>query len=83
MGSVIASTINPQGRTEASDVTFPQIGTFTASPQCYCFGENTTYKGLVSGLTAGSKAQQGVKEYLRCSRSARCSNTTHSRGGGR
>lgn len=83
VGSIIASTINPQGRAESSDVTFPQIGTFTASPQCYCFGENTTYKGLVSGLTAGSKAQQGVKEYLRCSRSARCSNTTHSRGGGR
>ena len=83
MGSIIASTINPRGRAESSDVTFPQIGTFTASPQCYCFGENTIYKGLASGLTAGSKAQQGVKEYLRCSRSARCSTTTHSRGGGR
>ena len=41
VGSIIASTINPQGRAESSDVTFPQIGTFTASPQCYCFGENT------------------------------------------
>lgn len=78
IGYLLKSDIVIGDRAESGDVAFPQIGTFAASQRCYCFGESTIYKELASELAAGSKAQQGVKEYLRCSRLSRCSSTTHS-----
>lgn len=78
IGCLLKSDIVIGDRTESGDVAFPQIGAFAVSQRYYCFGESTIYKELASELAAGSKAQQGVKEYLRCSRLSRCSSTIHS-----
>lgn len=83
IGSVIEATLAPMGRAEGQSVDFPRIGSFAASPACFCFGENTIYRGLPSALEAVAQTRRGVMEYMRCSDTARCSNIIQTKGGAR
>lgn len=80
-GYLLASKVTAQGGKDSGDVQFPKSGTFTASEEFYHFGNYTIYEGLASDIAAISGAESGVKEYLRCSDTARCSSTTQMRGG--
>lgn len=80
-GYLLASKVTAQGGKDSGDVQFPKSGTFAASEEFYHFGNYTIYEGLASDIAAISGAESGVKEYLRCSDTARCSSTTQMRGG--
>ena len=80
-GYLLASKVTAQGGKDSGDVQFPKSGTFAASEEFYHFGNYTIYEGLASNIAAISGAESGVKEYLRCSDTARCSSTTQMRGG--
>lgn len=81
VGSILAAAINPGGRVEPGEVTFPKLGTFTASTGFYCFSENIVYEELVSELVAVPRQERGVKVYLRCAEPTRCSPTNDVKGG--
>ena len=80
-GYLLASKVTAQGGKDSGDVQFPKSGAFAASEEFYHFGNYTIYEGLASDIAAISGAESGVKEYLRCSDTARCSSTTQMRGG--
>ena len=80
-GHLVASTVMAQGGASGGGNPFPRAGTFAASEEFYHFGNYTIYEGLASDIAAISGAESGVKEYLRCSDTARCSSTTQMRGG--
>ena len=80
-GHLLASGVTAQGGASFGDVSFPKVGTLAASEELYHFGDYTMFEGVASALAAESREEPGVKEYLRCSTSARCSSTTHTRGG--
>jgi len=66
---------------EPGEITFPRLGTFTASTGFYCFSENTLYEELASELVPVSGQEHGVKVYLRCAEPTRCSPTNDLKGG--
>lgn len=81
IGHLFASEVKLQGSASSGDVIFPKVGTFAASKEFYHFGDYTMFAGFTSDLVVESKEALGEKKYLRCSMSARCSSTTHTRGG--
>lgn len=80
-GHLFASAVNLQSGSGSGDVLFPKVGTFAASEEFYHFGDYTIYEGFASDIAAISQSESDVKEYLRCSMTARCSTTTQMRGG--
>lgn len=81
IGSILAAAISPEARVEPGEVTFPKLGTFTASTGFYCFSKNIIYEELSSEIVASSREERGVKVYLRCAEPTRCSPTNDIKGG--
>ena len=80
-GYLLKSILEVGSKTEPGDVNIPRAGTFAASEEFYHYGDYTLYRGLGSELVAISREEHGVKVYLRCAQSTRCSPTNDVKGG--